>query len=266
MNLQLRLQLFTIIVPLRPSYYEQEKRGFMPRKTMLLLVLSALLLTMCRFYSQSERVTPLEGLSCQGYKDYFEQGLRISSGLECYYTCPNGVIAGPLDFEADPALSFSKSDLNRMHCSADSQSTRTAPSVSPSPTLAASPTQAASPTLSSIANAEASPTAIVTTASQPSLLTGQVTMCDTGVRLISFRIVIPAPDITGKTLAVQISNQETSCAINATNPSLLTCTIPPSVVFPARVVASLDGAIVNDFIYDGLGCAELSPPLATTTP
>lgn len=260
MNLQLRLQLFIIIVPLHPSYAEQEKRGFMPRKTMLLLVLSALLLTMCRFYNQSERVTPVEGLSCQEYKDYFEQGLRISSGLECYYTCPNGVIAGPLDFEADPALSFSKGDLDRMHCSADSQSTRTAPSASPSPT------QAASPTLSSLATAEASPTAIVTTASQPSLLTGQVTMCDTGVRLISFRIVLPTPDITGKTLTVQISNQETSCAINATNPSLLTCTIPPSVVFPARVVASLDGAVVNDFIYDGLGCAELSTPAATTTP
>lgn len=245
----------------------------MPRKTMLFVMLSALFLTMCRFYNQGERVTPIEGLGCQGYTDYFEQGLDISNGLECYYTCSNGVIAGPLDFEGDPSISLSSEDLDRMYCGLDVQFTPTASPVSASPTLAASPTApptltaspTVDPTLSSIATTEASPTAGTTT-TEDSLLTGRVTMCDTGTSLISFRIVVPPPDLTDRTLTVQIAEQESTCIVNPTNPSLLTCTIPPAVIFPARVVASLDGVVVNDFVYDGLGCAELSTPVATTTP
>ena len=64
----------------------------MPRKIKLYLALafSALLLTMCRFYDEGERVTPINGLSCQAYTDYFEQGLGSSNGLECYYDMPPG--------------------------------------------------------------------------------------------------------------------------------------------------------------------------------
>jgi hypothetical protein len=91
-------------------------------------------------------------------------------------------------------------------------------------------------------------------------------MCDTGADLVSFRIVQPPPDLTGKTLTVQIAEQESACYVNQTNPSLLTCTIPAGVTFPARVVVNLDGAVVNDFNYDGLYCAELTTPIATTTP
>jgi hypothetical protein len=42
--------------------------------------------------------------------------------------------------------------------------------------------------------------------------------------------------------------------------------MPPLVTFPAQVVVSLDGAVVNDFIYDGIGCDEITTPVATTTP
>jgi hypothetical protein len=100
----------------------------------------------------------------------------------------------------------------------------------------------------------------------PSLLTGQVTMCDTGGDLISFRIVQPLPDLTGKTLAVEIAEQESACYINQVNPSLMTCTLPAGVVFPARVVVNLDGAVVSDFTYSGLGCTQITTPLATMTP
>jgi hypothetical protein len=99
-----------------------------------------------------------------------------------------------------------------------------------------------------------------------SLLTDQVTMCDTGGGLISFRLVQPPPDLTGKTLVVQIGEQESSCYVNQVNPSLMTCTIPPGVVFPARVAVNLEGTVVNDFSYDGLYCAQLTTPLPATTP
>ena len=85
-------------------------------------------------------------------------------------------------------------------------------------------------------------------------------MCDLGGKLINFRIMQTAPDITGKTLEVQIAEQDSSCYVNPTNPGLLTCSIPNDISFPAHVVVSLDGAIVNDFLYSGVGCAILTTP------
>jgi len=79
--------------------------------------------------------------------------------------------------------------------------------------------------------------------------------------LISFRIVEPAPDLTDKLVTVQISEQEITCAVNPVNTSLLTCTLPSDVTFPARIVASLDGAVVNDFSYDGIGCILVDTPI-----
>jgi hypothetical protein len=232
----------------------------MPRKIKPFIVFCALLLTMCRFYAQDERVTPIDRLSCQTYTDYFEQGLGVSKGLECFYTCPDETVTGPLDFETDPSLSLSEGDLDRMYCGIAPQFTPTEPAASMSPTPAASPTLAAIPTIQASSTAEISPT------SESPLLTGQVTMCDTGASLISFRIAQPPPDLTGQTLTAQIADLDSICAVNPTNPALLTCTIPPAVTFPATVVVSLDGAVVSDFIYDGLGCEQLTTPMPTTTP
>jgi hypothetical protein len=95
---------------------------------------------------------------------------------------------------------------------------------------------------------------------QDPLLAETVSMCDLGGKLINFRIVQPAPDITGKTLEVQIAEQESACYVNPTNPGLLTCSIPNDLSFPARVVVSLDGGIANDFVYSGVGCSILTTP------
>jgi len=114
---------------------------------------------------------------------------------------------------------------------------------------------------------EASPTPQASpTPEQKPLLTGQATMCDTGANLISFRIADPAPDLTGKTLTVEIAGQERACAVNPGNQSLITCTMPSDLTFPARVAVSLDGAVVNDFTFDGVGCDKITTPVATTTP
>lgn len=232
----------------------------MGKKLRLFVVFSFFLLTtMCRSYSDGIPISAINGLSCRNYTAYFEDGLGTSKGLECYYACPDKTV-GPLDFKVDPALSVTKGDLDRMYCGIAPQFTPTALSVSLSPTPVGSPTLALSPT------AQASATAEIPVTAQLPLLTGGVTMCDTGVNLISFRIVQPPPDLTGKTLTAQIAEQESTCYVNPTNPSLMSCTIPTGVTFPARVVVSVDGAVVNDFVYDGLGCAQISTPIATTTP
>jgi hypothetical protein len=98
------------------------------------------------------------------------------------------------------------------------------------------------------------------------ILTGQVTMCDLGASLINFRMIEPVPDLTQKTLTAQIADIETACFVNPTNPSLLTCKVPPQVTFPTKVTVNLDGAIVNDFSFEGIGCDEITTPVATPAP
>lgn len=214
----------------------------------LFVAFCALLLTMCRSYGPAEPVSSVEGLSCRPFTTYF--GQEPSKGMECTYTCPSEETVGPLDFETNPALSATKGDMDRLFCGIIPPTF-----TPPAPTLVAD-----SPTL------QASPTVVVTYTSASPLLTGQVTMCDTGSNLISFRIATPSPDLAGRTVTVSIADQESSCAVNPTNLSLITCTMPPLVTFPVHVVVSLDGAVVNDFSYNGIGCEEITTPVATTTP
>jgi hypothetical protein len=91
-------------------------------------------------------------------------------------------------------------------------------------------------------------------------------MCDVAINLINFRMNKPVPDLVVEGLEVEIGDRPTSCSVNPTNTSLLTCNIPPSVTFPARVLVRLDGAVANDFVYDGLGCAKIATAYPTTTP
>jgi hypothetical protein len=91
-------------------------------------------------------------------------------------------------------------------------------------------------------------------------------MCDVASNLINFRLVASAPDLTAGELQVQIADLPSSCFVNPVNTSLLTCTIPPGIFFPARVVVRLDNALVNDFVYNGLGCAKIATPFPTPAP
>ena len=238
----------------------------MPRKIKLFLAFSALLLTtMCRFNDQGGPVTSTNGLSCENYTDhrFFEWGGEKyryyvrEEGAKCSYMCPDGTLRqsdtlGKFS-ASSPLYSASKEDLDSQFCGIAPQPTPTEPPV----TVTASPTLAASPTV------PASPTATISPTAQRPLLTGNVTMCNQSTNLISFRIVQRPPVLTFKTLTVQISDLESACAVNPSNLSLLTCTLPPSVTFPVRVVVSLDGAVVNDFTYDGTGCIEPGAPTPT---
>ena len=234
----------------------------MSRNLKLSLVFYALLLTMCKSYA-SEPTTYTNGLSCKNYIDhrFFEwRGEEYNyylreEGAECSYTCFDGTV-GQITISGTVSSLYAapEAELDSQFCGVALQPTPTQSPPTPTPTLSPPPTAQASPTI------EITPTA------PPPVLTGRVTMCDTGVDLISFRTVQPPPDLTDRALEVRIAEQESACYVNPVNPSLMTCTIPAGVTFPASVVVSLDGAVVNDFIFDGLGCAQITTPVATTTP
>lgn len=242
-------------------------KGPMHRKIMLVAALSAfsvLLLTMCTFYDQSGAVVSPNGLSCQNRTDYIFFERRQSAA--CYYQCPDQTIRRPEISEkfspSSPLYSASKEDLDAQFCGLALQPTAT---VSPTEQFSPSPTRGITATVPPTERASPSPTQGTSLAVQTPLLTGDVTMCDLAVNLINFRMIEPVPDLNAKALAVQIADRETTCYVNATNPSLLTCTIPGFVTFPARVVVRLDNVVVNDFTFNGLGCAKIatSPPTGT---
>jgi hypothetical protein len=230
-------------------------------KLKLLVTSLSLLLTMCTFYGPGGAIISPNELSCQNQTDFvfFER----HQYAQCYYRCPDGTarlpkIPGKFT-TSSPLYSASKEELNSRFCGMTLQSTPTQPSAAVSPTSTVFPTSSPKEQVSS------SPTAASAVPQHP-LLQGNVTMCDVGAKLINFRMVNPVPDLKGKVLKVQIAGQESICAINPVNTSLLTCTIPPSVTFPARIIVHLDGVVVNDFTYNGLGCAKIYAPLPTTAP
>ncbi|HZJ23637.1 MAG TPA: hypothetical protein VFD54_10030 [Anaerolineales bacterium] len=228
----------------------------MTQKLKILLVLSTFLLSMCRSYDNGT-VASINGLSCQNYTDY--GFLTRSEGADCFYVCPDGTVTQPHiseNFSGDSSLfTASKEELDSQFCSVSAQATATESLASTS--AAASATE---PPLET-ATIDASPTAPISPTAAPPLLTGEVTMCDQTTDLISFRILDTAPDLTDELVTVQIAEQESTCAINPVNTSLLTCTLPSPLTLPAQVVVSLDGAVVNDFQYDGVGCILVDTPI-----
>lgn len=212
----------------------------MHKNLIFFMVFSAFVVTMCGTAPARELANPIDGLSCQA---------SAGRAMECFYTCPEGTV-GPLLFDGDPSLSLSKGDFDRRYCDMPPGATATAPVPSPSPSSTSSPTT------------EATATLVVPVTAQDPLLSETVSMCDLGGKLINFRLLEPAPELDPETLEVKIAGQDSKCYINPTNPSLMTCTIPNVISFPVQIVVSLDGAVVNDFLYTGVGCSILRTPTA----
>jgi hypothetical protein len=228
----------------------------MTQKLKILLVLSTFLLSMCRSYDNGT-VASINGLSCQNYTDY--GFLTRSEGADCFYVCPDGTVTQPHiseNFSGDSSLfTASKEELDSQFCSVSAQATATE-SLASTPAAAS----ATEPPLET-ATIDASPTAPISPTAAAPILTGEVTMCDQTTDLISFRILDTAPDLTGELVTARIAEQESTCAVNPVNTSLLTCTLPSPLTLPAQVVVSLDGAVVNDFQYDGVGCILVDTPI-----
>jgi hypothetical protein len=220
----------------------------------------ALFLSMCTFYDQSGAIVAPNGLSCQNLTNY--QSLEGQRAAECYYQCPDGTgrqveIEGEFS-AASPLYSASKDEVDERFCEDPSLPVLTQP-----PSTDAPPTEAAP--IPATQQIRPSPTAEAILADEP-LIRGDVTMCDVAINLINFRMNEPVPGLVVEGLEVEIGDRPTSCSVNPTNTSLLTCNIPPSVTFPARVLVRLDGAVANDFVYDGLGCAKIATAFPSTTP
>lgn len=235
----------------------------MHKKLKLFATFSVLLITtMCTFYDPGGAVVSPNGLSCQTRTDFgfFER----QRSAQCYYQCPDGSVKQPEiagDFSVSaPLYSASKEDLDAQFCSEALQPAPTRPPA----TATATPAITATPPLTK--EVSSTSTAKISVTEQPPLLAGDVTMCDLAVRLINFRMTEPVSDLSGKDLAVRIAGKETTCAVNPVNTSLLTCGIPASVTFPARVLVRLDDVVVNDFTFTGVGCAKISTAFPTTTP
>src|SRR5687768_6650711 len=232
----------------------------MPGKTKFFLLLTAFLLTMCKSYA-NESITYRNGLSCRNYVDYrfFEwNGEEYSfylteEGADCTYMCPDGTAEQTnVSGSVSPLYAASAEELDVQFCGVAAAPTATpTPADSPTPPVEPSPTSSPTRTATAAAVVTADP-----------LLAETVSMCDLGGKLINFRLLEPASELTVEALEVLIADQESLCYINPTNPSLLTCTMPNDISFPARVVVSLDGAIVNDFVYSGVGCSIVTTPTA----
>ena len=239
----------------------------MRRRARFVIVFCALFLTMCAPFANETAYS--NGLNCRNNTGIFEGD---DGGANCAYVCPDGsVVQISISNTVSHIYAVSKGELDATLCGVALQSTPTESLVASSPTTTSLATLTESPTAQPTPVTEVSPTLQASvTAEVPgtgsSLLTGRVLMCDLGADLINFRLVQPPPDLTGKSVTAQIADMESMCYVNPTNPSLLTCTLPADVTFPTRIVVSLDGALVNDFTYTGLGCETLTTAVPTTTP
>lgn len=239
----------------------------MHRNFRLLAAFFTLFLSMCTIYDHSGAIISPNGLSCQNRTDY--DSLQGEKAATCYYQCPDGSVRRPeLPEEftiSSPLYNAPKNEVDTQFCqgSALFTATQSLPTDLATDVPTEAPATAAPPTEQALPSPT---TEIIVVPNLPPLLRGDVTMCDVGIRLINFRMIEPVPDLTGKQLEVKIADQPTTCSINPVNTSLLTCTLPAGVSFPARVFVSLDGATANDFIYDGLGCAKIATAFPTTTP
>lgn len=234
----------------------------MPGKTKFFLLLSTILLTMCKNYA-NEPINYENGLSCRNFVEYqfFARDGNESrlystqEGADCVYVCRD-------ESEHQIAISGTASEL--YGASVDELEAQVCgfvvvPTATPRPTSTptATPTRRVRPTRTSPPTE--APSATVVVMSEP-LLDGTVSMCDLGGKLINFRILTPSPNLTESTLQVAIADKQTACDVNSVNPALLTCVIPNDISFPARVVVRLDGVVVNDFTYSGIGCGILTTP------
>lgn len=95
------------------------------------------------------------------------------------------------------------------------------------------------------------------------LLTGQVTACSRKDGFINFQIAEGAPEVHEGDVLLTINEVQVTCIVAGTNRDVLSCALPPGVIFPAAVHVVLGGIPVHAFEYNGDDCAvipENKPP------
>jgi hypothetical protein len=91
------------------------------------------------------------------------------------------------------------------------------------------------------------------------ILTGEVTYCNAATYTMNLRFdhsFVPS----NFNHQVTINGDPMVCKVNGSNSSLLTCSYPSSVVFPANIKVSINDITVNDFTVDGTACVIPATP------
>jgi hypothetical protein len=91
------------------------------------------------------------------------------------------------------------------------------------------------------------------------ILTGEVTYCEPASYTMNLRLDHSfVPSSFNHT--VTINGDPMTCKVNGSNSTLLTCSYPAPVVFPANIKVSINDIVVNDFMYDGAACVIPATP------
>ncbi len=161
------------------------------------------------------------GLTCQSTTSTSAQGFGVVKGTDCRFKCPDGrLLSLP-----EAVVSESKQQLNFEFCGVP------LPTATPATKAGA-----------------AAPAPLVSPLNQT------IEGCDMVAHVLNFAFVQPTPNLTGKQLTVDIQGQPMQCSIPSGMPGTYSCKLPPNVSFPAGIVVKINGQMVDEFPYGGIGC------------
>jgi len=212
------------------------------------LPVSMLLLALAAFLSGCNTGAPVRyanGLVCRpvtvmkGPSGMDDEPFSITTERDCQYTCPDGLVAS-----IGPAmLNVSKAQLDASAWCRQSSPVTAASPASPAPAITEAPIALETPIPITGGSVSTSP------------LTMNVASCDPVASYINFRLGDQPPAETAAKLRVELNGNWAECRIAPGNPSVLSCTIPVTTLFPVLVVVRLDDAVLTHFTYDGSLCS-----------
>lgn len=91
------------------------------------------------------------------------------------------------------------------------------------------------------------------------LLTEKVTACDYKAGFVNFELVDPAQNVNEMEMTVAFNQAPVNCEVPNNNPNILSCSLPSDIRFPFNVSVEVDGALANDFDFDGSYCGYKDP-------
>lgn len=176
-------------------------------------------------------------------QDHFsEDGSWYPIASNCTYTCDNGnVLPNVFDENTPPDQSTINFFCSQAAASVVEETIATEP---PAEAPTEDPTEP--PTEAPTEEPVELPTPI---------LTGDVTYCDAETHIINLRFVdgFNAENFNHQ---LNMGGVPMTCSFNQTNPTLLTCAYPATVLFPTSIkVESSDGSVVNEFEFNGSNCS-----------
>jgi hypothetical protein len=215
----------------------------LPRNyAVLIVVCTALITVVCR-YGNPFRHSTMYGQTCFFEGTVNTVGMLKEGRYDC--TSPDGsMMICPYTGKPvkDSSLNAWEHDLTTQ-IDTDKNTFWTAYECYP---LTATPTQTLIPTRY--------PTDTPTPTPPPALLTGEVTACSRKDGLLNLKLT--SGNRTGQ-IWIAINGKTTSCTVAGTNRDVLSCALPPGIIFPITISAA-DNFVPTDFFeYNGADCVAL---------